>query len=264
MDSRWFEKEVALQNACRVQEALKEYHTLAQATVDLTERAMVILNEVNCLSDLGQATDARARLNDARALLPETSEFRANAEVSEACLDRAEGKFKRALKKLESVLREHANLLQTPNHRFLYEDIQIGRGMLLVELGRSPEARAILEEALTFDLDAEDRGSVLCYLGRCYLDLGELSIARERYEEALKNGGAPTHVETRARYELGRIYYHNEAYARAKEQFELREPTADASYPSKQELWQWLAKTCERLGLKSDAERYANLARTAK
>ena len=121
-----------------------------------------------------------------------------------------------------------------------------------------------MEEALTFDLDADGRGSVLCYLGRCYLDLGDLSTARERYEEALKIGGAPTQVETRARYELGRIYYHNEAYARAREQFELCEPTADASYLSKQKLWQWLAKTCERLGSKSEAERYAKLGRTAK
>jgi len=87
MDSRWLEKAVALQNAGRVQEALKEYHALAEATVDSIERAMVILNEVNCLSDLGQATDARARLNDARALLPETSEFRVHAEFADACLD---------------------------------------------------------------------------------------------------------------------------------------------------------------------------------
>ncbi|OLE92153.1 MAG: hypothetical protein AUF79_00030 [Crenarchaeota archaeon 13_1_20CM_2_51_8] len=266
MDLNRFQRAAKLQDAGQIAEALKEYQSLANAITDVGEKASVMLNEVNCLSQLGENEQARKRLSEVYNLLPEHSEMRVHAQFTEALLYKDEGKDEQALKRLNELLADHGKLLRTPSHEFLWREIQIRRGIVLSELGRSSEARPILEEALSFEELANadrgnDRGTVLYYLARSYLDLGEFILAEEKYVDALKQD-LPEGFQPLAHYELGLVYYQRKAFARAIQEFELAESKTDESCLSKRSIWEWLSVTCKHLGLNSEADRYEKLAKT--
>src|SRR2546426_7454124 len=80
MDLNRFQRAAKLQDAGQIAEALKEYQSLANAITDVGEKASVMLNEVNCLSQLGENEQARKRLSEVYNLLPEHSEMRVHAD----------------------------------------------------------------------------------------------------------------------------------------------------------------------------------------
>jgi hypothetical protein len=86
-----------------------------------------------------------------------------------------------------------------------------------------------------------------------------MQLAREKLIEAL-NLGLPRDLEYRAHDTLGIVYYMLGAYARAKQEFELCAQDADDAHIKG--TWRWLASTCRKLGLDSEADRYAKLAKT--
>ncbi len=261
-----------LREAGRLREALQEYRGLAETITDTLDRGGVLLNEIACLREAGKIGLAKERLRELKELVSETRGAAADTEdgrrvflavtikFEEAESLLVEGKEKEGLSKLDELLIQYSKHLRVADNRPLYESVQTRRGFLLANLRRCAEAKPILEEACSFE---NHRGSIHYYLGHCYCALGEMQPAKDKLIEAL-NLGMPEDLEYRAHCTLGMVYYKLEAYARAKEEFEICAQNADEAYIREADLWKWLAGACRWLGLTSDAERYAKLAKAAK
>lgn len=104
------------------------------------------------------------------------------------------------------------------------------------------------------------RGEISLYLGSCYTNNAEWSKAETELSKSLKIGLRPD-LEFRSHFRLGKAYHKLEDYAQAKRELEKAAQTADASYIKEARLWEWLESTCRHLGLNSEAEHYAQLAR---
>jgi tetratricopeptide (TPR) repeat protein len=104
------------------------------------------------------------------------------------------------------------------------------------------------------------RGEISFYLGSCYTNNAEWSKAEMELSKSLKTGLRPN-LEFRAHYRLGKAYHKLEDHAQAKLELEKCAETADASYIKEARLWEWLESTWRHLGLNSEAEHYAQLAR---
>ena len=239
----------------RAEHALEEIRSLVDSTSEPEEKAGLLLNEVVVLGRLGRFQEAKNTLLAARRLLPERSEYRLRIDFHEACICMEEHKYSDALTKFDHLLRKNASFLSDPEQLDLYQAIQIKRGVLLVEFGRPKEARGILQEALSFDIEPEERAAIYYHLGVCYFDLGEMQPAKERLFRALELG-LDDERAGRAHYYLGIAFYHEEAYAKAKQEFERCLLKAEASDIPKQYVFEWLARTCRALGFEDEANRY--------
>jgi tetratricopeptide (TPR) repeat protein len=208
---------------------------------------------------LGRSDDAKGRLVEAVQISP-TIEVRARADFIRAILSSQQGIRAEALDEMAQVLEEYAPLQTTPDHRDLYEDIQLRRAFLMVELSRFGDAVTVLRECLSFDLSGNDKGDVLYNLGRCYYRLADFKEAEEKLLETVRNGAQNRYVFS-AHSMLGMIYYHEGAYAKALPRFEWCLPHAkEVGVPIK-DVYAWLASTARGPGLKDDAKRYEKLAK---
>lgn len=261
MDLDRFNHAIALRDSGRFEDALREMQQLAAVTSDPSERATIVLNEAPCLMNLGRLRDARRRLVDGIRISPR-EDIRARAAFTEAIVDWLEGNREVALEKLDHMLEEHRQTLSRPEHRDLYEEVQVRRGTLLVALGRFKEARSVLEESLAFEIEPGKRGDVMYNLGVSLMRIGELERAGDVFLRLLENGARRDYVAS-AHYNLGVIYSKEGAPARALQEFEWCIPHADEANIPKQNLYGWLAKVSDDLGLKADADRYDKLAKEA-
>jgi len=98
---------VQLRDSGNVEEAISELARLADKTNDKTGKAIVIMELVNGLRVLGRVHEARRRIRDACELLGKKHNFYPRVAFQDAHLDMYEGSWKSALKKLDTVLREH-------------------------------------------------------------------------------------------------------------------------------------------------------------
>ncbi len=92
------------------------------------------------------------------------------------------------------------------------------------------------------------------YLGRCYYENKEYDRAKNKLTEAI-NLGLETPTEGEAHYVLGLVEYHLSNMRAAKREFELSVKTADPGYLG-EEIWGWLESTSRALGLQAEAENY--------
>jgi tetratricopeptide (TPR) repeat protein len=268
-----------LEHACQLREqgnykdALAELHTLAETLQDPIDKAGVLLNAVTCLEMLGELEQAKTELKTAKTLLleqvqspkdthsddNEATSLQIDIGLEEAVLNRAEGKVEEAMVKLGDLLSRFGKHLRQSAHRDAYQNIQVQRGSLLADLGRWRDALPILEEADSF---AEPRAFISFYLGYCYVAIGDDHRGKEKLIEALKIG-LPKYLEFRAHCALGKAYHKLEDYVSAKEELERCAQTADKRYIAEAKLWKWLEITCLHLGLKDEANQYAELARAS-
>jgi tetratricopeptide (TPR) repeat protein len=259
MDTERFRHAISLRDSGQVDASLRELETLGDLTADSTEKAAVVLNQGNCLAILGRSREARNRLAEAMQI-SSVVEVRARADFIEATLSAQEGMREEALKKMDRVLGEHGPLLATPDHRDLYQEIQVKRGFLMVELSCFSDGATVLQECLSFDLSDKDKGDVLYNLGRCYFEVGDTKRAEDKLLDTLKTGAQAGYVFS-AHSMLGMIYHQEGAYAKALREFEWCLPHAREAGVPIEGVYAWLATIAGSLGLKDDAKRYAKLTK---
>ena len=185
--------------------------------------------------------------------------MRARTEFNEAVIYWEERKFKESFGVLNKMLKDYSELLSTPDFRDLYEMIQQRRAILLAEFDRPREARLLLEEALSFQLDAEDKSKLLYYLGVALYNLGDKLGAKTRFLEA-PQGRPDDYASISSRFYLGVIYLEEGAYGKALQEFEWVEPRVGLTGIPKDRIYGWLAKAYRITGNTSEAERYEKLA----
>lgn len=258
MNSTRLENAGLLKDAGRFHDALVEYDSLARETKDPLEGVILELNAVGCLLSLGELDGARSRL---RALAPSVqAENEFAFDLTKLDLLFAEGEFPSALKKADEMFTRYAGRMGQPAFHFLAEGLKRRRATILYYLGRWQEAADGLSESLSFDLPLGERAEALLNLGFCQCALKKYKEAKENLLESIRLGldQSSKHV---AYHTLGVVYFNLEAFAYAKESFEKCLETADPSYIKRWRAYEWLRDTCRRLGLMSEAERYAGLAR---
>jgi tetratricopeptide (TPR) repeat protein len=265
-----FEKAAALQKAGNASEALKEFQNLAEIVSDPLDRVGMLLNVVSALTHSGDGDGAKRQLVLVEGLIsglgqPSPEEERGReikalemgAKFEDVVICESSGDFEGALKKVDIFLSRYARQLRDPYHVNIYRMAQTRRGFLLADLGRWKEALPIFQEADSF---TESRELLTFYLGHCYYCAAEYDLAVEKLSEAFQLR-LPQYLEPQAHHELGMAAYRLGDYARAKYELERFAKTADAAYIARMNLWTWLQNACLRLGLKSEAQHYAMLAR---
>jgi tetratricopeptide (TPR) repeat protein len=261
MDIQRLNRAVELRDSNDLEAALETLQELETSTTDPIERASVLLNQSTVLARMGRVSEALGKSREAMKLST-SPEVQCNALVSYASGLALAGKREAALAELERALKEYPQVLEGEEYRFLYEDLQVRRGLLLVQLTRLQEARSVLEECNSFDLSSDDRWRVLYNLGRCYLSLKEPHRSKLAFLEFLKHaeGADLTHIAS-AHFLLGTIYYNEGADAKALMEFEWLLPRlGDAGMPESV-LYTWLGKTHKMLGNKAQANKYEALAK---
>ena len=265
MDLQRFQHAISLLDSGKLEEAASELHSMYEELLDVSheEAGLMLLNEANCLGRLGRP------LKECRALLDQASELLGQDATKRALVDSAEASFymgyvernpAKALEKFDRVLKQHAEILHDPKQNFLYGEIQLRRGLLLVEFKRFREAKPVMEEVLS--LDVEKNSDFYFDLGRCYTELKEWNLATPQLLKALDMGLSEDRV-VRAHFYLGTIHYQQGAHGKALQEFEFCEANlCNTTMPSRV-LYKWLALTCRTIGRNESAQRYLQLAASA-
>lgn len=242
----------------RLEDALWQFRKLESCTVNPVEKAMVLLNVSACLERMGRIDEALTTVSEAAAL-SDLPEVQCNALVASASLHQLGRKPQAALEELERALRNYPEVLRSGEYRFLYEDVQVRRGLLLVQQEQLDQARVVLEECLSFDLDRDNRWKVFYNLARCYFDVGETKHSKQMFLMFLKEQGDAVHIAS-AHHLLGAIYYRGGDYSKALAEFLWCLPNADEVGMPKSTIYGWLANTYKALGNMTESERYSALA----
>jgi tetratricopeptide (TPR) repeat protein len=259
MDEQRFQRAISLRDSGRLEEAASELRSLVEDSSNAPdiERGLILLNEAICLSHMdGTFEKARRLLEEASPLLGRNRSMRALVDSTDASFYMGRDP-KKALQKFDSVSRKYADVLGLPEEIGLYGENQLRRGLLLVELKRYREARPVLEEVLT--LDVEKDSAFYFNLGICYLELRESELARQRLLQAL-GMGLPEDRIVKTHFYLGVVYFRTRAYGKALQEFEFCEANINKSTLPLRGLYKWLALTCRNVGREESARKYSQLA----
>jgi tetratricopeptide (TPR) repeat protein len=277
------QRAIALREAGEVEEALREFETLANRSSEPGDMHSLICNQVNCLIRLGRIEEGRARWEQAEALSRTV-----NTGFLDAWLCFEEGRGEEAIRKFGVVLRcpvadysPDFDWTQSADH-LTHLSAAEWLARLLLDKGRGVEAIPIVEEALKQSegdqrrsfcfylgcayvacerwLDAEDRlreslsverrdwwwAQAHYKLGICYTKTGRLELAEEELICSLPaDRDDPFWAEVQ--YRLGVLYFKGGAYIKAKQAFEMSE-FFQADGEQKQHISGWLAAVRAKLG----------------
>jgi tetratricopeptide (TPR) repeat protein len=142
----------------------------------------------------------------------------------------------------------------------MYEDIQLRRAFLSVTLSQFKDAIPIFREALSFNLENEDRNNALAGLGRCYCETHDWGFAKECLGQALKYG-LTKEYERQSHFFFGMACFYADDLIEAKREFEICEERIAEFDLSIVDVYRWLSVVSGRLGETAEAERYARLAK---
>jgi tetratricopeptide (TPR) repeat protein len=267
MDQARFENAVAMRNSGRILAAIQEFQAMQEETTDANEKSALMLNEVRCYAELGQVVDAERILRRIRELVPDDVEAGFNVDFMAACVEAQGGHYEQAVRQFQTLLEEYVELLQIPDYRDFYEDIQQRRAFSMMHLRKYEDALPILKEAGSFftTLKAEDQQEVHLNLGICYMELHEDRLAKEEYLRAIEFG-LNNSVEARARYCLAVVSFLEGGFAQAKYQLEwLLQAYPQEEIPNvpRKYVYQQLSRTYHYLGDKENAKRYKKLAESS-
>lgn len=259
MDIPRLQHATSLLDSGMAEECLFELQALEGIALDSEEKATVLGIESRCLLFMGRLAEARQRLTSAKQIAPSTQGL-LYLDFFDAVLQWREGKRDESLRILNRLYKDYRDLLVTPEHLGLYQQVQSSLGMFLTELARYKEARPLLEGSLSFDQEVGNTTGVLYNLGLCYQNLGENKLAKEKFLEVLLNGAERATV-AQSHYHLGTIYFVEGAHAKAVSEFEACLPDAKQAQIPDQNIYGWLASSARAAGQASDAERYEKLAK---
>ena len=238
---------------------------------DLLKRAGILLNAATNLTQSGEQERSRNQLNEIRKLLrsmnpcefskDEKNKFLrviVGIEIEEAEVLVTEGKIEAAIEQLAATARRFKDEIQQPSRLEVYDEIQARRAYFLTDLGQFEKAIPILEEIKS---RRNDDTIFLFYLGHCYFRAKRWQEAQQKLERALTLGPRPR-IAFQAHGTLGTVFYETGDYHRAKHELETSAKLAPPDYIRHAHIWKWLENTCINLGLKEQAGRYGQLART--
>jgi hypothetical protein len=97
----------------------------------------------------GRTQQARQVLKTARPLFLKSDEAQLRADLIEVQINSVEDKWSHVLPSLDRMLRKYVEILQDPQTRDVYEEIQLRRGMRLAFLGRFREASPVWRRSST-------------------------------------------------------------------------------------------------------------------
>jgi tetratricopeptide (TPR) repeat protein len=129
LDEERFIRAVALRDAGKEEDALREFESLGSQASDEREKSNLLANKANCLWRMRRLTEARQRWSE--ATITETTPV---TELLDAWLCLSEGKDEEAVQKLTLFVRNHVDLKQSAC-KGLYADAQDELGKLLFGLG---------------------------------------------------------------------------------------------------------------------------------
>ncbi len=271
-DSQSLDRAYALREEGSFREAYGLFMLAANRTENLLERAGILLNAATNLTQSDEQERSRNQLKQIRELLgsmnpsaftsDEQDEFirvTVGIEIEEAEVLLTEGKIETAIEQLDPTLERFKNEIKGPRRIEIYDEIQSRRAYFLADLGQCDKALPALEEIKD---RRNDDTIFLFYLGHCYFRTKRLDEAQQKLERALALGPRPR-IAFQAHGSLGMVLYETGDYQRAKQELETSAKLATPDYIKTSHIWKWLEATCISLGLKEEARRYDQLARTS-
>jgi tetratricopeptide (TPR) repeat protein len=243
-----------------VEEQIHEIDRQLARSTNEGEKAGFLLNKANLLRLLNRISEARGALRLALEQTPDDPEMRLVCDYIGGGLHDDEGSTREAYVLFTSALSKHRNLLDLPDHRFIYEDIQRYRAFELFEMGDCTDAVSLLEEILSFKLTERCRSNAYASLGNCYARMNEYETARKYLLQAIDRGDLHD-WEGMAHYDLAKTYACLHLLQDSKREFELCVERVEKYNLSLEDIYRWLSRVCGGLGEKSESERYARLAR---
>ena len=163
-----------------------------------------------------------------------------------------EGRKESALTILDTLTIEYATFLSSSDFEDIRNEVQILRGILLVDARRYREAQPLLDNA---SAPSGWEALVSHYKARTYFELSDFEKAKSLLLEAL-NQEAISIWSARSHYLLGRIYYGAAEFLNAKAEFEQCLKLADPDFVGANKVFEWLESTAKALtvGSISDAK----------
>lgn len=264
MDLQDFKHLTELENSGRIEEAIRESQIRLAKATDPNEKASLLGGIHVSYCKLGRLAEARQTLDQLKQIEISDLEVRLNAEFCEPCLLIQEGKREEGVTAFATMLQRHSEAFKEDRFRYLYEDIQCRRALVLVGLSRFKEALPILKEAVYFSFDEPaDRQRVHFALGVCLEETNDTDAARNEFVR-VAGFGLKNDLEERARYHIARFCFTARAFAQARQQLEIiLRDYPDGGVVSRKYVYEQLSHTCRHLGDKSNAKRYMDLARHA-
>jgi tetratricopeptide (TPR) repeat protein len=237
------------------EQAIAEIDLRTQSSPSPLEKAELLLNKAVFLGILRRFEDARAELAGALGAAPDDPEISLQHDYIRAMLCHQAEEFQEALRRMNELLKDHAELLKTPKFRFVYEDVQQRRAFELFRLRRFEDAIVSLKECLMFDMPPKDRSVMLAHLGISYSELKNREAARAYLLQAC-TADLPEEWRGEVHFYLGLTYAHLNLLRESKEEFQLSERQLPVL-----KVYAWLSRVCGLLGEKEESQRYALLAR---
>ena len=271
LNSQRLEHAFVLLDQGNLEQAYHEFVSAADHTDIVLEKAGILLNAVSALRQPADLETARRQLGRVRELLSVSSRdtvlsssdqdelirLTVGAEVEEAELCAQEGQLEKAIAKITSVLRDFETKLKERNLIDASDYAQMRRAFLWAEMGRFEKAEPRLEELETRQ---SQNPILLFYLGRCYMVTGRFPKAQQKLEKAISlNLKAP--YDFQAHCSLGMAFYELGNFKDAKLELERGALAANPQYIKEAKIWKWLEYTCISLGLKDEANLYAQRAK---
>lgn len=238
-------------------EALLEIESRLASSSDVEERIYLLFSRANCQVVLGDFSDAQRSLDIAVRARPDEAS-RTNYDWMQAVIAQRQGNYADAIRQFSAVLEAHASVLQNPEWRFLYEDIQLRRGFLLVSLSKFADALAFLNESLSFEINETVRSELEASLGICHLELENLDTAKTHLDQA-DDRALSGDWKWRIHYYRGIVNYHSGELGVSKKEFKVCEELAAAYSVPILDVYGWLAAVCKALGETTESSRYATL-----
>lgn len=264
-NARRFDEAVSKYEGEKYSEAFEQFHALVLDLSDPWDKAEVLYHEVITLVVLTRISEARQRINELRRMVVELVKQPSDGsdydlQMSLPVMVRhaeirvlvEEGNSPEALTLLDDLRSHYPKQLCIPQFRTVSTELDALRGMLLGDVGRWTEAKALLESALPPKCW---QGVHTYYLGQCYYELGMDEKAKTEFEAALQFG-LKNPWKSGAYFKLGLIAYKFSDITEAKNYFELCANIVDQEDFEMAKLWAWLEETSRALGQLDEAERY--------
>jgi tetratricopeptide (TPR) repeat protein len=238
---------------------LGKLDSILQSTTDPKRKASILLAKASCYNNWDNITEARQCVEEAKRLASSDKHLQPFLLHADAYLKMSEGHNEESLHLFETLLTNYSKYLHQPENQYLLVDVQCKRGLLLAKLGRWHEARPILEEALTSNLPAVEKSTILCNLGDCSIMADDYEAAK-RYYESAREMGIPKGWEARCHYYLGIAYAKLDLFHEAKQELRICESNLAEYGLRHKDLYQWLAFVSKRLGESDKAQEYKRLS----
>jgi tetratricopeptide (TPR) repeat protein len=219
-----------------------------------------LLQEASRCQEEGRFRDAELRICEARRFAIGNVQASAEIDLFWAISLAEQDKKEQSLQALSSMLIEYDEWFKTLEGRDVYKHVQVQRAFSLIHLERNEEARPLLEEAETFQLDGEVQSNVHCHLGRCYHESSLYALAKSQFERA-DALGVTEDWQAAFHYYYGYTLYELKEFQRAKREFILCLQSGPDG-PASSMRYSMLAAASRKLGEQDEARSYEEKAKS--